>query len=155
MRELWDIENQQGAVETVLNLLGEWVGNCCYLCIVVYSLFTYSDNSNIQQLCSVAYTYKLDVTNKRFKFCCTLYLRLALHPAVKLTLEFSSACINYCDSYVQLTLLPTLANKAPERVKYCTVNSQATWFIFVLRKVRSISSCSTLYSLIIDSLLLS
>lgn len=27
VRELLDIENQKGAVGTVLNLLGEWVGN--------------------------------------------------------------------------------------------------------------------------------
>lgn len=77
-----------------------------------------------------------------------------LHTAVKLTLELCSACINYCDSYVQLTLLPTLANKAPARVKHCgTVNSLAIWSIFVLGKVRPMSSCSTLDTFIIGSLL--
>lgn len=54
VRELWDIENQKGEVETVLNLLGEWVGNTVVtfvlLCREVNSLFTYSNNSNIQQL---------------------------------------------------------------------------------------------------------
>lgn len=39
VRELWDIENQKGAVERVLNISEEWVGNTVgttwYLCICI------------------------------------------------------------------------------------------------------------------------